>query len=288
MAGIFAIHPAHVESVAWITERKDVLSGLFGMAALWAYGGYARQPGIGRYLLVAALLAAGLMAKPVLVTWPLLFLLLDYWPLKRPFAIWLLIEKIPLLILAALSASVTFYAQSSMGDVVSLAAVPLDTRVARTAMLYVVYIGKTLWPMDLTVYPADSLDNSTWGWAAAGILVLLTAGSIWAAHNGRRWLAVGWLWYLLVFLPTIGLVQVGLQVMADRFLYLPQIGLCLAIVWSAANWVGRRHARSALCLAGSLLLAVLAVTAWRQASYWKDSEALWNLRWPARRGIRLR
>ncbi len=276
VAGVFAIHPAHVESVAWITERKDALSGLFGMSAIWAYGWYARQPGVGRFLLVAALLTAGLMAKPVLVTWPFLILLLDYWPLKRPFAIWLLVEKIPLLILVALSASITYYAQSSTGDLVSLAAVPLDTRITRAAMLYVVYIGKTLWPLDLAIYPVNALDNSTWGWAAAGILALLTAGSVWAARNGRRWLAVGWLWYLLVLLPTIGLVQVGLQVMADRVLYLSQIGLCVAIIWSAASWIRGRQARLASCLAGSLLLMALAVTAWRQASYWKDSEALWN------------
>jgi tetratricopeptide (TPR) repeat protein len=276
VAGLFAVHPAHVESVAWITERKDVLSGLFGMAAIWAYGWYARRPGSGRYLLVAVLLAAGLMAKPVLVTWPLLFLLLDYWPLQRPLTGWLLLEKVPLLILVVFSAIVTYYAQSSTGDVVSLAAVPLGTRIGRAAMLYVVYLGKTLWPAGLSIYPADALDNSTWGRTAIVFLLLLTGSFIWAARRGRRWLAVGWFWYMLALLPTIGLVQVGLQVMADRVLYLPQIGLCIAIVWSAAGWVRARPARQVSCLVVSFALAALSVTAWRQASYWKDSETLWN------------
>jgi tetratricopeptide (TPR) repeat protein len=282
VAGLFAVHPARVESVAWITERKDVLSGLFGMAALWAYGWYVRRPSVGRYLLVAVLLALGLMAKPTLVTWPLLFLLLDYWPLQRPITVRLITEKVPLLMLVAASAVVTYYGQSSTNSVMSLATVPLTDRIARAAILYFVYLGKTFWPVNLAIYPADALDHVPWGWPAAVLLVLITIAAIWAARRGWRWLAVGWLWYLIALTPTIGLVQVGLQLMADRFLYLPQIGLCIAVVWSAAQCfaasgnTSRATLRACSIVAVSLVLAVLGVTAWRQTTYWKDSETLWT------------
>ena len=280
----------HVESVAWITERKDVLSGLFGLLALWAYAWYARGPSVLRYLSVAAALTLGLMAKPTLVTWPFLFLLLDYWPLGRmrsggerekrrkgegetgrggdwescrrrnhPFSpspylpippsplpftnhrppsttfLRLVVEKIPLLLLVAVSAAVTFLAQQSSGTVVSLESVPISQRVARGAILYVAYLAETLWPANLAaLYPGGAIAGC-WPALAAGILLgLLTAGALWGAYRGQQWLAVGWFWYLGTLLPTIGLVQVGLQVMADRFLYLPQIGICVALAWPGA------------------------------------------------------
>jgi tetratricopeptide (TPR) repeat protein len=285
VAGLFAVHPTHVESVAWITERKDVLCGLFGMASLWAYGWYTRRPGAGRYLLVAVLLALGLMAKPMLVTWPLLFLLLDYWPLQRPISVRLLAEKVPLLLLVAASAMATYYGQSSTNAVVSLAAVPMSARIARAAILYVVYLGKTFWPVNLAIYPTAGMDSSTWGGLAAILLALVSIAAVLEARKGRRWLAVGWLWYLIALMPTIGVVQVGFQFMADRFLYLPQIGICIAAVWSAAEWFAapklapgssRATLRAIACIAVSLVLATLGATAWRQVSYWKDSETLWT------------
>ncbi len=271
VAALFAVHPLHVESVAWITERKDVLSGLFGLLTLAAYVWYVRGPGLFRYLLVAAALALGLMAKPMLVTWPLVLLLLDYWPLGRwqgagsreqggkgereqggkgerellprslspplPFSLsFLIVEKIPLLMLSAASATVAFLAQRAGGSVISLKTMPLYARLARGAVLYVVYLGKTLWPANLTaVYFGGPLE-SYWPVAGAGaLLALLTAGAVWGAWRGQRWLAVGWFWYLGTLLPTIGLVQVGTQVIADRFLYLPQIGLCIAVVWAVGS-----------------------------------------------------
>jgi tetratricopeptide (TPR) repeat protein len=328
VAAIFAVHPLHVESVAWITERKDVLSGLFGLLALGAYVWYARGPSVARCLVVAAALALGLMAKPVLVTWPLVFLLLDYWPLGRfsqhrvggagksssddalrepaqnpderirgsdsvrnppvsqrfaPRTLpMLVVEKIPLLLLVAASAVVTFLAQRSSGEVISLQSVPISARIARAAALYVVYLGKTLWPVNLAVvYPRGPME-SFWPALGAGLLLAaLTVGALWGARRGQRWLAVGWLWYLLTLLPTIGLVQVGLQVRADRFLYLPQIGICVALVW-AARWGVERlcddwpSGRWLWGVGGAVLVAGLTACAWQQTSYWRDSETLWT------------
>jgi tetratricopeptide (TPR) repeat protein len=289
VAAVFAVHPLHVESVAWITERKDVLSGLFGLLALGAYVWYARGPSVARYLVVAIALALGLMAKPVLVTWPLVFLLLDYWPLGRfsqrfaPRTLQVLVvEKIPLLLLAGTSAVVAFLAQRSGGTVISLQSVPIWERTARAAVLYVVYLGKTFWPVNLAaIYPEGAME-SYWPALGAGLLLAaLTAGALWGAWRGQPWLAVGWLWYLGTLLPTIGLVQLGLQVRADRFLYLPQIGLCVALVWGArwevqrlcGHWPSGRLLRG---VGGAVLVAGLTVRAWQQTSYWRDSETLWT------------
>jgi protein O-mannosyl-transferase len=301
-AAIFAIHPLHVESVAWVTERKDVLSGLFGLLSLWAYAGYARRPSLFRYLLVFAALALGLMAKPMLVTWPFLLLLFDYWPLCRQGAgshpegtrrgaggrrrlTWLLVEKLPLVLLAAASAAVTFLAQKSGGSVISLERVSLSQRVVRATMLYVDYLGKSVWPANLAAfYPGVQVYGAGPALAAAALLVLLTAGAVWGAGRGRPWLAVGWFWYLATLAPAIGLVQVGAQVMADRFLYLPQIGISIALVWTVADLVTRhsprvnRHSivQGAAAVLFTLFLSALTVRAWQQTSYWRNSERLWN------------
>jgi Flp pilus assembly protein TadD len=188
----------------------------------------------------------------------------------------LVVEKIPLLLLVAASAVVTFLAQRSRGNVISLEAVPISTRIARAAVLYVVYLGKTLWPVNLAaLYPGGPAE-SIWPALGAGILLaLLTAGALWGAWRGQRWLAVGWFWYLGILLPTIGLVQAGTQVMADRFLYLPQIGLCVALVWGAAYLAGPcRYRRWPLAAIAGLLVTALMVCAWRQTSYWQNSETL--------------
>jgi tetratricopeptide (TPR) repeat protein len=308
VAAVFAVHPLHVESVAWVTERKDVLSGLFGLLALWAYCWYARSPSVFRYLAVAAALALGLMAKPMLVTWPLLFLLLDYWPLGRAASREraghlrsgsgsgeqraasrergagrislraLIVEKIPLLLLVSASATVTFLAQRAGGTVVSLESVSIPQRIARAGVLYVDYLGKTVWPANLAaVYPVTPLESP---WPAVGawvLLGLLTAGTLWGAWRGQRWLAVGWFWYLGTLAPTIGLIQVGPEVMADRFLYLPQIGICVAAAWGAADLAGRwPGCRWLLAALSAMSLASLLACAWRQTSYWQNSERLWT------------
>jgi protein O-mannosyl-transferase len=278
VAAMFAVHPLHVESVAWITERKDVLSGFFGLLAICAYVCYVRRPSVLRYLSVAAALALGLMAKPMLVTWPIVFLLLDYWPLRRPFRVALLLEKVPLLLLITASASVAFLAQRSGGSVISLAVAPIPQRIARATMLYIAYFGKIVWPVDLAAtYPGAPMESYWLAWGAGILLMLFTAGALWGASRGQRWLAVGWFWYLGTLTPTIGLVQVGLQVMADRFLYLPQIGLCMALGFWAADLTRQRPSlRWKFAAVSALVVAGYLACAWRQTSYWRDSERLWT------------
>ena len=285
VAAVFAVHPLHVESVAWITERKDVLSGFFGLLALAAYTWYARRPSVFRYLSVAAALAVGLLAKPMLVTWPLVFLLLDYWPLRRRFSASLLLEKVPLFVLVAACAIVAYHGQQSGDAVTSLETVPLPQRIARAAELYVVYLGKSFWPAELAANYAEPPMETRWPvLAAAGLLALLTAAALYAARHRWRWLAVGWLWYLITLAPVIGLVRVGSVVMADRFLYLPQIGLCLALGWAAARASGTlRYSRPAFAAAATLVIAGLTASAWQQASYWKDSVTLGPALWHAHR-----
>jgi Flp pilus assembly protein TadD len=188
------------------------------------------------------------------------------------------LEKVPLVLLAAASATATFLAHRSGGSVVSLKTVPIFERIARAAVLYVAYLGKTVWPANLTaMYPNEPLE-SYWLALGAGILLgLLTAGALWGARRGQRWLAVGWFWYLGTLAPTIGLVQVGSQVMADRFLYLPQIGLCVALVWGAAHVAGAwPNRRWPLATGAALLLAGLMACSWQQTSYWQNSERLWT------------
>jgi len=295
VAAIFAVHPMHVESVAWITERKDVLSGLFGLLALLAYVRYARRPSLVRSLWVIGALALGLMCKPMLVTWPLLFLLLDYWPLGRISQrsteglddgqqsalrrfIPLIIEKLPYLPLIAASAFVTFLLQRSYGAVAPLDSVPILARIARATVLYVAYIGKSLWPANLAVYPVEpaaSYNRPALG--AALVLALLTAGVLWGARRGRPWLATGWFWYLITLLPTIGLLQAGSEVMADRFLYLPQIGLSIAVVWFLADLAGQSvKRRFAFSVAGLLALLAYAGCAARQTAFWRDDLTFWT------------
>ena len=180
------------------------------------------------------------MAKVMLVTWPLLLLLLDYWPLRRPFRPWLLLEKVPLLLLSGVFVLAAFLALWSGGGVVPLELSPMHERIARAAVVCVAYLKKTFWPAGLAVYPAEELKSYTAACAMAALLALITAGALWAGRR-RRWLSVGWFWYLLTLSPAIGLVQVGGQLMADRFVYLPQIGLCLALAWSASYWIAGRY-----------------------------------------------
>ena len=231
-----------------------------------------------RYLSVAAALALGLLAKPMLVTWPLVFLLLDYWPLRRKLGVGIFLEKVPLFVLVAAFATAAFLGQQSGGAAFSLEDVPLSHRIARAAELYVVYLGKTFWPVHLAAnYPEPAMESYGPALAAAALLVLLTAGALWGARHAQRWLAVGWLWYLITLAPVIGLVRVGTVVMADRFVYLPQIGLCMALAWAADRATKRSPGlRRALTVASLLVVVVLSACARRQASYWKDSVTLWT------------
>ncbi len=254
------------------------------------------RPNILRYFLVVLAFALGLMAKSTLVTWPFLFLLLDYWPLRRPFDWRLLLEKAPLLMAVAGCATVMFLMQRAGAGVSSLASVSIPTRLLRAMLLYVSYLRISFWPVDLSLYAVPKVGNYWWALAAGGLLVVLTLGAIWAARRGQRWLPVGWFWFLGTFVPTIGLVQVGTQVLADRFLYLPQIGLWIAVVWTAARngdisdspkrpegcfarirdvpvSVPLRNGISAVVAA--LVLALFTVAAWRQTACWQNTDTLW-------------
>ena len=284
VAALFAIHPLRVESVAWVAERKDVLAGLFFVLTIWAYVEYVRKPfSMLRYLLVVACFALGLMAKPMLVTLPAVLLLLDYWPLRRlgtPAGVrglWpLLVEKLPLLAIAGLSSAVTLWAQQQA--LVATEHLPLSTRLANAAATYVAYLGKFVWPARLAVfYPIPSEGTPIWVVAAAcGILVGITA-AVFAVRRSHPYLLVGWLWYLGMLIPVIGIVQAGTQAMADRYTYLPQIGLGIALVWGGTEFLGRASSRRWLgCVAVGGVLVGLMGAAWWQTTYWHDSVAMWT------------
>ena len=271
-AALFAVHPLRLESVAWVAERKDVLSGVFFMGTLWLYARYAESPRPRRMAAVALALAAGLMAKPMLVTAPLVLLLLDVWPLRRTATTtWrqLVVEKAPLFALSLASCALTIWAQSTHA-VRSLEEFPVSVRIGNAIVSYAAYLGKTVWPAHLAVlYPHPGADLPAWKiLAALLLLVALTAGAV-VLRRSRPWLLAGWLWYAGMLVPVIGLVQVGQAGMADRYTYLPSIGLALMLCWSVPATAG------AAIAAGAAVLA-LAVGTWRQAPYWKDSVTLFT------------
>lgn len=281
VAAVFAIHPLRAESVAWVAERKDVLSALFFMLTLGAYVHYAQQPSVRRYLLVAVLFALGLMAKPMLVTLPVLLFLLDYWPLGRTpqgrSGWWkLAAEKIPLLALSLLAAVATLIAQ---GPTVSYSEeLPLTWRIGNALLSYVAYLGQMIWPARLAVFYPHTADHlSVWRVARAVVFLGGITALAFAWRRKQPFLMVGWLWYLVALLPVIGFIQVGLQGRADRYSYLPQIGLYIALTWVVADWTVRGN-RRLLVLAG-VAATIIAALAWRariQTSYWSSTEFLWD------------
>ena len=295
MAALFAVHPLRVESVAWVSERKDVLSGLCFVLTLGAYVAYVRHRfSAVRYAAVIVFFALGLMAKPMLVTLPCVLLLLDYWPLGRMvspaidtlagagrsrdslFPASLLLEKVPLLLLAAASCAATVWAQGEA--VLSRELLPVVWRIANGLVSYVAYLGQSFWPAGLAVfYPHPRSNLPVWQVVAALLLLVSISAVTLACWRRHPYLLVGWFWYLGMSLPVIGLMQVGGQAMADRFTYLPQIGLCVALVWAAADQTRSWSYRGWLRGGGSALgLAILIGCAWRQASFWRDSETLWT------------
>jgi protein O-mannosyl-transferase len=297
-AAVFAVHPLQAESVAWVAERKGLLSGLFFLLTVAAYLRYVGRPfSAVRYLAVVALFALGLMSKPMVVTLPLVLLLLDYWPLQRigqaaapssaprgvagdrtgtkPLRA-LLVEKTPLFLLAAVSCITTPLTQAE--NLTGLQTISVSSRVVNALQSYVVYLGDFVWPTDLaTGYPHPK-GNVSLGVGAA-VLVFLAAVSLLAAAARRRlpYLLVGWLWFLAMLVPVIGLVQVGLHARADRYMYLPLIGLGIVVAWGAADLLRSWSVRGWIGGAASaLILAALAATAWRQTTFWRNSETLWR------------
>jgi len=277
-AALFAVHPAHVESVAWISERRDTLSAVFWMLGLLAWARCVHRPWRGSRVLVMLALGLGLLAKPMLVTLPVVLLLLDRWPLRRtePWPA-LLREKVPLFALAALVAAATFAAQRAGGAVASLALVPLGSRVANALVAPVRYLGVTLWPAHLAVFYPFEFAHPAWKVAGSALLLAgITAGAF-AARRRRPYLLVGWLWYLVTLLPVVGLVQVGSQGMADRYTYLPMVGLGIAAAWGAADFAARwPRVRAPLAALALALVAAWAALARAQLATWRDSVALFE------------
>ncbi|MGA2904959.1 MAG: hypothetical protein ABSD98_14075 [Candidatus Korobacteraceae bacterium] len=335
VAALFALHPINVESVAWLAERKTLLSMLFFLLALGTYRWYTRRPSLARYSLLTLWFALGLMAKPQVITLPFVLLLWDYWPLRRtalrpsPFALrqsssgessgeqrrtnseerpsgekrkangewrWLFLEKVPLLVLCAASSVLTMRAQRAGGAVVSLTEYSLSVRLKNALVSYVRYIGKAFWPANLTpMYPHPGNSIKTWQALAALFLLLALSALVWK-YRRQGALLVGWLWFLGTMVPMIGIVQVGHQAMADRYAYLPFIGLFIMICWGVGDWFatapsmaaanesatggpfGRRQLLTSTCLviATGLVLLSLAVTTRRQLAYWSDNLVFWS------------
>jgi protein O-mannosyl-transferase len=293
-AALFAIHPLHVESVAWVAERKDVLSGFFWMLALLFYSGYAKKPDRIRYAVTLLSFATGLMVKPMLVSLPAVMLLMDYWPLDRfrsealaprheghsnvSNPLWrLLKEKIPFLFLSLVSGLVTIYAQRSGGTMSSLEVVPLVSRVGNTLIAYAKYTGKTIWPQNLAFFYPFPLSIPLWHVIiSCALLILISLGTIRLRHR-FPYLIVGWLWFLLTLLPVIGLVQVGAQSMADRYTYIPLVGLFIMISWGIPDLLRGLHRRTIiLAISASIVITVLSGTTWKQLGYWKDDISLYR------------
>ncbi len=278
VAALFAVHPLHVESVAWVAERKDVLSTLFWLLTMYAYAHYAVQPGIVRYLLVAVAFGLGLMCKPMLVSLPVVLLLLDYWPLGRTNLKWrLLREKLPLLLMSAGSCAATFLAQRSGGAVAPLDALPLLARISNAIVSYAGYVLKMLWPVNLAVFYPRPLDGVP-GWLVAGLFLALAAVTVLVIRARRRpYLPVGWLWYLITLVPVIGLVQVGDQAMADRYTYITLTGLFVIIAWGVPDLTAQIPSlRRLLPALATVVVGALAVCTWNQVAVWRDTRTLFD------------
>lgn len=294
VAVFFAIHPLHVESVAWVAERKDVLSAFFWFLTLFLYCSYTAERKRAFYLLALVSFVLGLMAKPMLVTLPLVMLLLDYWPLNRyrtkewldetgqlpdrsaPLKV-LVLEKIPFFACTLASSIITIFAQHSDGAIKSLGAIPFPLRVENSLIAYVTYIGKIIWPDDLAIlYPIPS-SYPFWQVICSLLVLLLISVATIRARRGFPYLAVGWLWFLVTLIPVIGLIQVGVQSMADRYTYIPSIGLFIMAVWGIPDLLaGFTYRRAILTLlAGTVISAKTAVT-WQQIGYWRDNFSLYE------------
>ncbi|HEX3703196.1 MAG TPA: tetratricopeptide repeat protein [Vicinamibacterales bacterium] len=277
VAALFAVHPLHVEPVAWIAERKELLAGFFWFAAILAYAFYARRPSWKRYLLCVAAFVLGLMSKPVVVTLPLMLLLLDFWPLGRLAVASpgrLLLEKVPLLILSAASSMFTYVGQRRAGAMSFLSHVTLVERLQHAVLAYAIYVRQTIWPHPLApLYPYEAGVHPALLVTSAALLAALSVLA-WSLRARAPFLLFGWLWFVGTLLPTIGLIQVGAQSHADRFAYLPLVGLFVMAVWGGALWLqGRVRTQATIGLAAALI-AILAATASAQVRYWQNSVGL--------------
>ena len=291
VAALFSVHPLNVESVAWAAERKNVLCMLFFFLALGAYGWYVRRPSVQRYVLISVLFALGLASKPMVITLPFVLLLLDFWPLQRvegwegpslcfpaePKSIaQLLLEKLPLFVMSAASAGITLVAQRTGGAMVPLMMLPLHVRLENAVHSYAAYLWMALWPAKLApFYPGN--EPSAWQFGVSVVFLVLVTVVAWRARITRPYLLMGWLWYLGTLVPMIGIIQVGGQGMADRYAYLPLIGISLATVWGLADIAETAQLRPMwMAIPAGCVLVLFALLTLRQIPYWKSSLDLWS------------
>ena len=281
VAAFFALHPLHVESVAWIAERKDVLSAFFWMLTLCLYVYYTEKPAVRRYLLVLFSFVLALMSKPMVVTLPLILILLDYWPLKRfesrkdNLLLWQLKEKLPFFILSAVLFIITFYSPNEQEP--SLQEFPLSSRLANAPVSFVTYLAKTFWPHDLAVYYSFSNQIPLGQVSVAALLIIII--SVIVILMAKRWpyFFVGWFWYAITIAPVIGLIRIGHHSMADRYHYLPSIGIAVMLAWGLPSLIKRENIlRKILFPAALVFLAIMSVLTWIQCGYWKNSITLFG------------
>ena len=281
VAALFALHPLHVESVAWASERKDTLSTFFWMLTILAYMRYVERSGTGRYLLTLVLFVLGLLSKPMLVTLPFVLLLLDHWPLNRfgnTRLRRLILEKIPFFVLSAILSIITFMIQQKIGLLKSFSDYPLQWRIENALVSYIIYIEKMFWPVSLAIfYPHPKGDIPLWQITGAVLaLVLITSLALWKLRQ-RPYIAVGWLWFLGTLVPVIGVFQIGIQARADRYTYIPYIGLFIIIAWGISNLLARlRYRKVIFSLSAGILLSALGIKTYIQTIYWHNDILLYK------------
>lgn len=274
VAFVFALHPLHVESVAWVAERKDVLAAFFWFLALYWYVRYAERPSLGRYLLMALAFGLGLLSKPMLVTFPFTLILLDIWPLHRTQWPKTIVEKLPLVALSAAHSAVTYLVQGAVG---AFSQISFLGRVENAFLSYAIYIRQTFWPVRLACFYPFRHTASVWPLAIAAVGVLVVTAVALLTVRSRPYVMVGWLWYVGTLIPVIGLVQVGMQAHADRYMYIPMVGLTLILAWGGAEVIQRwRWTKSAIVTCAVLGCLVLMAVAWRETAYWQDNQTLFE------------
>jgi tetratricopeptide (TPR) repeat protein len=288
VAALFALHPLHVESVAWIAERKDVLSAFFWMLTLCLYVYYTEKPAVKRYLLVLFSFVCALLSKPMVATLPVIMIILDYWPLKRfelkkgNVILWQLKEKIPFFILSAALVIITLYNTNAidMLDSPSLKQIPLISRLANAPVAFATYLGKTFWPQDMAVFYPFSEQLPLWQVWGASLLIILISAAVIIMVKRLPYLFVGWLWFSITIAPVIGIIQISIiapYAMADRYHYLPSIGLAIMIAWGIPSLIKSEQIRKKILFpSGIAVLATLAVLTWQQCGYWKNGIELFS------------
>lgn len=286
VAAFFALHPLHVESVAWISERKDVLSAFFWMLTLCLYVYYTEKPGVKRYLPVLFSFILGLMSKAMVVTLPFIMILLDYWPLNRysnridshnkKVFLWQIKEKTPFIILSMFLVFLTFY-NPGMPDIKDL---PLISRINNAIVSFITYLGKTFWPYDMAIFYSFPIHTPLWQVIGAALLIIVMTTAVIVMSKRLPHLFVGWMWYAITIAPVIGVIQISKSVpyaMADRYHYLPSIGIALMIAWGIPSLISGKPIRKYILFPAVIsFLAILAVISWQQCSYWKNSVNLWS------------